>query len=421
MKKKKEIGSFLMVVVCIAVIVLLCTGKQALIYNEEETLTLTSCGSYDDGIFEYDTLEFYAISAMYESEYLSIPSTCYGFTVDSLNSRAFLGTPVRYVLLPETIRTIHYPAPGEITLFTDNEELAQQGREQGFEIMDTAQYHKMVAEAQRPPFSLKNAAKNFEALAGTPWIIAVVLGLYYLIRLCAKIREKAGYDNPLSVLTDYGNPLNIFFVLVQIVAAVIVFYVMLFETEEIGIASEDLMAAILNWPLKLAIGAFVLVLIVDLFFQNTIPWYLGRVVFRCVRVLMALGIGAALGAFLGSVSLQFRFIVHLIAAAPIPVALLLGGIMATVLLNCFLGLFAPRKKPKGESQNPNGDLFDLFGDDDSPMPRKATTTLIGPDNVSYPVQHVGYGYMVNGKMLIDFDPYGDNRPVDESGKEYIRY
>lgn len=419
MKKKVDFGSLILVLVLIAVFVLFCSGKQPLLYSEEETLALISCGSYDDGIFEYDTLEFYAVGAQYESEYLSIPSTYYGFTVDSVNARAFLGTPIRYVLLPDSIRNITYPAASEIVMFTDNEELAELCLSNGFQTMGTEKYYEMLDEAQRLPFSIQNVWKNFETLAGTPWIIAVVLAIYFLIKLCAKLREKAGYDNPLDVLTDYGNPMNLLFVLVQCMAALLVFYLMLFETEEIGINSEALMEAMLNWPLKITAGAFGLVLIVDLFYKNLIPWYLGRVVLRGVRLLIAMGIGAALGALLGTVSLQFRFIVHLVAGAPVPLFFIICGIGATVLLYIFLGIFAPKKKKK-QSLNNDFDGFGGFGSS-SGIPSGSTTTLIGPDRVSYPVHNVGYGYMVNGKLLIDFDPYGDNRPVDEDGNEYLRY
>ena len=164
-----------------------------------------------------------------------------------------------------------------------------------------------------------------------------------------------------------------------------------------------------------------LVLLVDLFYQNTFPWYLGRILFRGMRLAIAMGIGAALGAFLGTVSLQFRFIVHLIAAAPIPLVYIIGGCLS-VAIYIPLGLFA-RKKKDDENKSPNfGGNFGQFEDFDDYTPvTSGTTTLIGQDGTSYPVYNVGYGYMVNGKMLIDFDPHDSNRPVDEYGNEYTRY
>ena len=139
-------------------------------------------------------------------------------------------------------------------------------------------------------------------------------------------------------------------------------------------------------------------------------------------MLLPMGIAAALGALLGTVSQQFSFIVHLVAAAPIPLFFILSGIVATIVMYWFLGIFY-RKKKKSQEDEPLFGQFDFGDPSDSDYNPSfgGTSTLIGPDGTSYPVHNVGYGYMVNGKLLRDFDPHGDSRPVDEDGVEYTRY
>lgn len=413
--KALDLGSILLILVLAGALLLLMAGEKPVLYDDAQTLELVSCGAYDDGIFEYDTLEFYAVSADYQSEFLSVPSMYENFTVDSVNAKAFYGTPVRYVLLPETIVSLSFHAGSDITMFTDSEELAAICAEHGFQVDGTQAYHDLLSAAQRQlPFGPGNLVANFTALAGSPWIIAVVVGLYLAILLCAKLREKAGHEDPLEVLRKEGSITNTVFLLVQAAAAFIAFYFMLFETEEIGFDSKWLMDLMTNWPLKITIGLFAFVLISDIFNKNFFPWYLGRVMYRLVNVLIPVGIALALGAFVGTVSLQFRFIVHLIAAAPVPLFFfVVGGLGAFVFAK--LGIYTKNSQPTSAGA-PSA------SSETSYAPRSGgTTTLIAPDGTSYPVRNVGYGYMVNGKLLRDFDPHGTNRPVDEDGTEYTRY
>lgn len=407
--RKFDWGSWLLLPVLIVALLLFCKGEQEILYDDAQTLEMISCGAYDDGIFEYDTLEFYAINADYESKFLSIPATYEGFTVDSVNASAFHDTPVQYVLLPDTIVSLSY-GRSDLTMFTDNEKLIELCTERGFTVGSTETYYALLEEASRSAFGLQNIAPNFAALAGTPWIIAVVLGLYLFVLFCANLREKAGYENPLAVLKKEGSITNTLFLLVQVAAAFIAFYFFLYETEEIGLDSEWLMDIMTNWPLKITLVLAAIVLISDIFNKNFIPWYFGRVLVRLVRVLIPVAIACGLGAFIGTISLQFRFIVHLIAAAPLPLFFFVCGGFACALF-VKLGLYTKEPTP----------ALDFGSDSSEPRRGRGTTTLIGPDGTSYPVHNVGYGYMVNGKMLLDFDPHGTNRPVDEDGTEYTRY
>lgn len=407
-----DFGSPILIIVLVAIVVLLFLGQPATVYDETQTIDLTSYGLYDDGNFEYDTLEFYAISQDYESEFLAIPEAYGTMTIDSMNATAFQGTPVRYVLLPDTITKITFSGNSEITMFTDDAELAALCVESGFSVGSTESYHSLLNAAQRVSFRFQNIVTNFELLAGTYWVIAVVAGLYVLVLLCARWREKAGYDNPLAILKKPGSLTNGVFMVVQFMSAFLTFYAMLYYTEEIGLDSDWLLDIMANWPLKITIGLFGLVLLSDVFNKNFFPWYFGRVIVRCVRVLIPVAIAAGLGAFIGNISEQFSFIVHLIAAAPIPLFFISGGILAAVVFSK-VRLYRPRT---------NTEPAPLEATDVSaPGKTPGTTTLIAPDGTSYPVHYIGHGYMVNGKMLLNFDPHDTNRPVDEDGTEYIRY
>lgn len=418
--KPTDWGSPLLIVVFIVTLLLFCIGKSAVLYDGEQTLALTSCGTYDDGIFEYDTLEFYAISTEYKSEFLQVPDKYENFTVDSVHTAAFYGTPVRYVLLPESIKKLTNRGTPDVIMFTDNEELSALCQEYGFQTDSTAAYYKLLKEADKFPFSPANIVSNFTVLAGTPWIIAVALALFGIVLLSARLRENAGYENPLAILKKPGSLTNTAFILVQVAAAFITFYFLLYETEEIGLDTEWVMDALTNWPLKISIVLFALVLISDIFNKNFFPWYFARVYIRIVRLLIPMGIAAALGSLVGMLSTQFRFIVHLIAAAPVPLFFFVVGGLACFIF-AKLGIYQPGKN-NGASSGSSSD-GSSGSDDSNSTPRRSggTTTLIAPDGTSYPVHNVGYGYMVNNKMLRNFDPHGTENPVDEDGTVYTRY
>lgn len=414
-KRKVDFGSKILTIVLIAVVVLLCLRQPAVVYDETQTMDLTSYGLYDDGNAAVDMLEFYAISGDYESEFLSLPAAYGTMIIDTINTMAFQGTPVRHVLLPETITKITFDGNAEITMYTDDAQQSAMCAESGFSVGSTEVYHNLVEKAQKISFSPKNIVPNFGMLAGTYWVIAVVVALQLLILQCAKWREKAGFENPLDILKKKGSLTNGAFMIVQFMAAFLTFYAVLYYTEDIGLDSDWLLDIMTNWPLKITIGLFGVVLFSDAFNKKFFPWYFGRIYVRCFRVLIPVAIAAGLGAFLGAISTQFGFIIHLIAAAPVPLFFIGGGILIAAIYGR-LGIYHPPIEETGFRPP------EVTEEAASEAPKTAaTTTLIAPDGTAYPVRNVGYGYMVNGRMLLYFDPHGTNRPVDEDGTEYTRY
>lgn len=418
-KQRHEVdwGSVLLVLLLIGLFLVLLRTEQSVFYDDAQAQELISCGLYDNGISEYDTLEFYAVSQAYASEFLSIPETYDHFTVDSVQSVAFYGTPIRYVLLPDTIVKLDCSNGVDITMFTDSEKVAALCQENGFQVGSAQEYYDLLNKKQSVgPLSLSAVVPNVTNIVGDfKSFIGVAAILFAGVLLGAKLREKSGRCNPLSVLTEKSFANRLFWI-GSALGAFISFYLMLCETETVGFDTESLMETLLNWPLKICGILAAVVLILDIFHRDFFPWYFGRLIARAVLLGVILAIAFGLGAFLGAVSDQFRFIIHMILGAPTVLFYFLLGGGACLLVAPFLPTPTdPAPNPSGGNDS-NG--FSFSGSSHS---GSATTTLIAPDGTSYPVHNVGYGYMVNGKLLRNFDPYGTDRPVDEDGTEYTRY